>query len=498
MATKKVSRKKVIPKTKKASKAKESRELVVAVPVNPYQDIAKVKASQTFQAFQDSYGGAEDFLDAEGFERLLLKFGYSTTWVYIAVRRIADAVCQIPLYLIEPSADGARHERVNGYDFGLQSLINNPNPWQRWVDFSQMLMTSLELTGNAYIELVTPPGGARPTEMYVLNPSRMVIIPDKKNYIKAFVYTANGKRFYLDPEQVIHIKYPHPMNDFYGFAPLTAARVAVEVDKSASEWNQNFLLHGAWPVGTLETDADLEPDDKKRLERQIKRVLSMGKDSSGRLLLLTGGLKYNALAIKPKDTDWVNARQMSRDEILAIFGVPFAIAGLFSTEQTTARSAGVEQQIKQFYRTTIFPKVEIIVSAINRHLSPLFRQTAEFVADYRSVPALQEEVDQEKTRAEALKFLVDSGLSLNKGLLRLYPDITPEPWGNVSWKNQNLMPVKNANMPDIPKPASPGGAIPSGGKPPAIPAKPPTKAEQLQQLGAMVRIMERVRLLQKR
>jgi HK97 family phage portal protein len=461
--------------------------------INPYQSIQSVKVSQTFSSFQESYGGAEDFLDKEGFERLLLKFGYSTTWVYISVRRIADAVCQIPLYLVEPGKSGQRPTRVAGYDGGLQDLVNKPNPWQRWLEFCEALVISLELTGNAYIELVMPPGSTRPTEMYILNPSRITIIPDKKNYIKGYIYEANGARIPLRPDQVIHLKYNHPMNDFYGFAPLTAARLAVETDKAAGEWNQNFLLRGAWPVGALETEADLDEDDKKRLQRQIKQVMSLGKDSSGRLLLLTGGMKYNKLAVTSKDVDWADARRMSRDEILAIFGVPFAIAGLFSTEQTTARSAGVEQQIKQFYRTTIFPKVELILSSLNLHLAPLFRAKAAFVADYRSVPALQEEVDQEKTRAEALRTLVGSGLSLNKAMNRLYPDIEPEPWGDGAWMNQAMMYVDGPQIPpeilDVQRGSNGDQKDPPSPKPPVKLLPGPA----LQRLSAFHRIEERIR-----
>jgi len=111
-----------------------------------------------------------------------------------------------------------------------------------------------------------------------------------------------------------------------------------------------ILNHGSWPAGSIETENDLEDSEIKRLQRQIKTTMQVGKDQAGRVLLLTGGMKYNKLGLTPKDTEWMDGRRMSRDEILAIFGVPYAVAGLFSTEQTTARSAGVELQIKQFYR----------------------------------------------------------------------------------------------------------------------------------------------------
>ncbi len=424
---------------KKASK--EVTTKAISVPVNPAYSVPTAKASATFQLFRE-YWDTYDNLDPEAFDKMLNKFGNSTTWTYIAIKRISDAVSQIPFQLQKISTG----QIIKNYDKGIIGLFEAPNPYQRRVDFIEAITTSLELTGNAYIELVRGPRGV-PVEMYVLNPGRITIIPSKKDYVAGYAFSVNGRTILFAKDDIVHIKYHHPNNDYYGFSPLTAARIPIEVDRAANEWNHNFLLNGAWPVGALETENDVDELEIKRIHRQLKATVQRGKDQAGRLLVLTGGLKYNKLSITPKDADWMSARHLSRDEILAIFGVPFAVAGLFSSEQTTARSAGVEQQIKQFYRTTIFPKVEKIIGAFNRQIIPLFRDDVNIVPNYRSVPALQEEVDQELTRGMALRALVGAGLSLNKALARLYPDIEPEPWGDVAWMNQAMLPVSGPDAP---------------------------------------------------
>lgn len=444
---------------KKSTKASTSRAL--SVPINPYQMVPRAKASATFQMFRE-YWDTYDNLDPEPFDKMLNKFGTSTTWTYIAIKRISDAVSQIPFQL-QNTVTG---QIIKAYDKGIIGLFEMPNPYQRRVDFIEAIIISLELTGNAFIELVRDPKG-RPIEMYCLNPSRMTIIPSKTDYVAGYAFSVNGRSILFPRDGIVHIKYHHPNNDFYGFSPLTAARIPIEVDGSANEWNHNFLLNGAWPVGALETDNDVDELEIKRIHKQLKQTVQRGKDQAGRLLVLTGGLKYNKLSISPKDADWMSARQLSRDEILAIFGVPYAVAGLFSTEQTTARSAGVELQIKQFYRTTIFPKVEKIMGAFNRQVIPLLRPGVNLIPNYRSVPALQEEVDQELTRAMALRALVGAGLSLNKALGRLYPDVEPEAWGDVAWMNQAMLPVEgpdapippvNPNKPQIGDPNNPGSS----------------------------------------
>jgi len=419
---------------KKAVKEKSNTEIIIP---NPYSGMATVKESATFQLFRE-YWDSTNNTDPEGMDKLLNKFGNSTTWVYIAVKRISDAMAQIPWQVVRQV--GGRDQVVRTYDKGILQLLTKPNPYQTWFDFIEDMVTDLELTGNAFIELVSD-ARDRPFEMYALNPARITIVPDKKKYVAGYVYAVNGRKIGFDYDDIIHIKYNHPNNDYYGFSPLTAARIAIDLDMTSSEWNQRFLNHGSWPAGSIETENDLEDSEIKRLQRQIKTTMQVGKDQAGRVLLLTGGMKYNKLGLTPKDTEWMDGRRMSRDEILAIFGVPYAVAGLFSTEQTTARSAGVELQIKQFYRTTIFSKVEKIFGTFNRALIPRFREDVKLVPNYRSIPALQEEVDQEFTRAQALEKLVSAGLSLNKALQRLYPDVDPEPWGDIAWLSQSLVPI---------------------------------------------------------
>lgn len=434
-----------VPKKTRQRKAKEE-PTVVAVR-NPYElaPEKKVKQSATYSLFKEGwYNYTYENMGDETFEDLLKKFGDSSTWVYIAVKRIADAIGQIPVQLQTGGTD--RPQIFRGYDKGLQDLLNRPNPWQSWFDFAEAMVVSLELTGNAFIEIVKSKAG-RPIELYVLNPARMTILPSSKNYIDGYVYSVNGRYITFDAEEIMHIKYHHPSNDFYGLSPLTAAAVSIEVDKAALEWNQTFLLRGAYPAGALETENEIGDDELKRLQRQIRSTMQRGKDQAGRILVLAGGLKYHPLHITPKDADWLSSRRMSRDEILAIFGVPFAVAGLFSTEQTTARSAGVEQQIKQFYRTTIFSKMDKILGVFNRQLVPLFRENVRIVPNYRSVPALQEEVEQELTRAMALKTLVTAGVSLNKALGRLYPDIDKEVWGDVAWMPSSVVPIDSPSLP---------------------------------------------------
>ncbi len=464
------------PAAKSTPKVKPKEKLTVHV--NPYKETS-TKASATFTLFRDSFLSSQWDDTQEPYEKLLKKYGKSTTWVYIAVSRVATATAQIPVQVIYRDREGQPDAIVRGYDRGLRALLENPNPYQSWTEFTESASVSLNLTGNLFIELVDSDGDSRPEEMYVLNPGRMSIVGHPTEFIRGYIYSVNGKDIKFKREDIIHVKLPHPYNDYYGLAPTSSARMAIETDVNAQEWNRSFMMKGGWPGGAIQTKEAIDEQSAARLKKEIKANLSKGKDTAGKILLLTHGMEYNAIAIKPKDSDWLDARRMSRDEILAIWGVPYAVACLFSTEQTTARSAGVEQQIKQFYRGTVVSHQKRMLDALNRDLVPRFSLQYKLVPDLRSVPALADDIETELKRATAARTLITAGMSINQVMAYFYPTMQPVPWGDVALLNQATVAIAGPFNPVLQN--EDGSPIPGGisgpgdgtvGKPKPAPKKP--------------------------
>lgn len=418
---------------------------------NPYAAPAKKSSRATYNSVISSFSSylVGEPEDGESFDRLLLKYGRSVSWVYIAVNRIANAAAQIPYQLVKADRKGKPNAVVDGPANGLRRLLSNPNPYYSWFDFVNNIQTNLDLTGNAFIELAELDASMRPHELYCLNPAKAKVVPGPHGP-QGYVYDVNGTKIKYRAEEIIHIKYTHPANDWYGIGPLAASALSLELDRGAMDWNRNFLAKGAWPAGAIETENDIGDEAAARLKTEIKKIAQRGKEGVGQILLLTGGLKYHSIALSPKEVDWLDARRMSRDEILAIFGCPFAVAGLFSNEQTTARSAGVNQQVVNFYLFTIFPKIQLIYSALNRALVSRFPGGLELCPDYRNIPALKDDVQKELYRAQAFRTLTASGWSVNMGLAELYPHVSAVPWGDVMWVNQAMVPIAGAENPYVP------------------------------------------------
>ena len=129
-------------------------------------------------------------------------------------------------------------------------LMRRPNAAQGKAELLEALFGQLLLSGNAYVEAVQAEGGL-PVELHVLRSDRMSVVPGADGWPRAYDYTAGGKTHRFPAEAICHIKSFHPQDDHYGFSPMQAAAMAIDVHNSASRWSKSLLDNAARPSGAL-------------------------------------------------------------------------------------------------------------------------------------------------------------------------------------------------------------------------------------------------------
>jgi len=90
---------------------------------------------------------------------------------------------------------------------------------------------------------------------------------------------------------ILHVAAFHPLDDYYGFPPLEAAQVSLDVHNAANAWNKALLDNAARPSGALvykgENGANLSEEQFERLRDELQANFS-GSTNAGRPLLLGG------------------------------------------------------------------------------------------------------------------------------------------------------------------------------------------------------------------
>ena len=198
-----------------------------------------------------------------------------------SVKLIAEAAAALPLVLQDAAQRFEAHP--------LLDLVARPNGAQGRAELLEALYAQLLLTGNGYIEAVG--AGPVPVELHVLRSDRMSVVPGADGWPVAYEYAVGGRKHRFDvagdTAAICHIKNFHPQDDHYGFSPLQAAAMALDVHGAASRWSKALLDNAARPSGAIvyrgaEGQGKLSDDQYDRLVSEMESHHQGARNAAGR------------------------------------------------------------------------------------------------------------------------------------------------------------------------------------------------------------------------
>ncbi|WP_120632830.1 phage portal protein [Ruegeria sp. EL01] len=330
----------------------------------------------------------------------LTRTGFSGNPVgFRSVKLIAEAAAALPLVL---------QDQAQRYDVHpILSLMRRPNAAQGRAELMETLFGQLLLSGDAYVEAVQADEGL-PVELHVLRSDRMSVVPGADGWPKAYDYTAGGKTHRFAAEAICHIKSFHPQDDHYGFSPLQAAAMAIDVHNSASRWSKSLLDNAARPSGALvwkggDGHGVMAEDQFRRLSDEIEQNYR-GARNAGRPMVLEGGLDWKPMGFSPSDMEFQKTKEAAAREIALAFGVPPMLLGI----QGDATYSNYQEANRAFYRLTVLPLVTRVAAAVSEWLASFAGEELMLKPDLDQVPALAAERDAQWTRVSRAEFLTDA------------------------------------------------------------------------------------------
>jgi HK97 family phage portal protein len=329
----------------------------------------------------------------------LTRTGFSGNPVgFRSVKLIAEAAAALPLVL----QDQAQRFDVHP----ILSLMRRPNAAQGRAELMEALFGQLLLSGNAYVEAVQADEGL-PVELHVLRSDRMSVVPGADGWPKAYDYAVGGKKHRFEAENICHIKSFHPQDDHYGFSPMQAAAMAIDVHNSASRWSKSLLDNAARPSGALVWKGDghgvMAEDQFRRLSDEIEQNYR-GARNAGRPMVLEGGLDWKPMGFSPSDMEFQKTKEAAAREIALAFGVPPMLLGI----QGDATYSNYQEANRAFYRLTVLPLVTRVAAAVSEWLVGFTGEDLMLKPDLDQVPALSAERDAQWARVNGADFLSDA------------------------------------------------------------------------------------------
>ena len=286
---------------------------------------APVEAKPEIPDIQDNVrdsGQTFMFGRADSGERVDEKSSLQIATVYACVRLLAETVASLPLHLYRYQGEDGKEKAM---DHPLYKILYR-QVYSEMTSFSfrECMMTHLLLWGNAYAQIVRD-GKNEILGLYPMIPQNVEIDRDESGQIY-YIYHAyeddkageTGKDYYFKREEVLHIP-GLGFNGLVGFSPIGMMKNALGSAIAVEKYGSAFFRNGAQPSGVLEHPSVLKNPEKVR---DAWESVYGGASNAHRVAILEEGMKYQAISLPPEDSQFLETRKFSVEEICRIFRVP--------------------------------------------------------------------------------------------------------------------------------------------------------------------------------
>jgi HK97 family phage portal protein len=280
------------------------------------------------------------------------------TWVFRCIDVISSNQARLPM--IFRKDNNPFGEIVADHNM-LKIFNNTANIGENAFAFRYRLSSQLLMSSRgAFVEIVRGRGG-NPVALHLLPPQNTSPIPDDTKFVKGFeVKISDQVKRTIKPENVIWIRRPHPLDPYLSMTPMEAAGVAIELENLAKIYNRNFLINDGRPGGLLVLRSEIADEDKEELRSRFRG--NIGRVGSVGVISSDDGADFVDTAASPRDAAYIQMRTVTKEEILAAFGVPESIIG--NSSNRTFSNAMEEGKV--FWMETMSPHLDLIARSFDK------------------------------------------------------------------------------------------------------------------------------------
>jgi len=244
-------------------------------------------------------------------------------------------------------------------------LMKKVNPFIGQFTLFEQTELFLELTGNAYWYIVKNGLGV-PQEIWILPSPNMRVVADPQEFIRGYIYLIGMDKEPYEPGEIVHFKFPSPVNAFYGMSPLMAVANAYNINENMNKFENALFTNMGRLDGVLETENDVDDAEFERINKEWQTKFG-GVKKAGQTVLLDKGIHYKPLNLAPRELSFLQGRKVTREEIAGAYGVPLS---KLTTEDVNRSNA--ESGDYQYRADTIAPRCRRIDSTLNDFLMPMY------------------------------------------------------------------------------------------------------------------------------
>jgi HK97 family phage portal protein len=281
------------------------------------------------------------------------------------VKLVSETVASLPVSVYKTTQNGREIDENHDLTVLFSGKVNR---YQTKVEFFETVMLNLLIYGNAYCQIQK--FGDKIVGLLPLMSSQMEVQLMRDGSLVYEYYHDTGVQVYSE-QSIWHLKLFG--NGIVGLSPLAHQRNTLGIAIAAEGAVTNIYRNGAKPSGVLTLDKWLTPEQRDQVRQKF---YSLSGGTQDRLMVLEGGMNFNAISLSPQDIELLASRQFQISEICRWYGVPSVMIN--DTSSTTVWGSGIAQIVEGFYKVTLRPILEKIEASMQVHLNRTRNREIEF------------------------------------------------------------------------------------------------------------------------
>lgn len=319
--------------------------------VRPSQSMLGMTLPAYVQVGEDQYRTYEHIWKKQPAVRTVIEF-------------LGRNIAQLGLDVFERTSDT---DRKKVRDHPLSKLLNNPWPGSKWTKYRLINWTVQEY--SIYNSAFWVKGRAPDGTNGVLPMPRRYIEPIGDNLFFPDYYRITGTRATRDvaPDEVVQFYGYNPDDPRDGWSPIETLRQLLAEEYAATLYREQMWKNGARISGYI-TRPEKAPrwSDVARNRFKTDWGAYSTAQQAGGTPILEDGMAWHEGGMTPKDAQYIEARELTREEVAAAYHVDPSMLGL--SKNLTQSSLG--EQRKMLYADALGPLLEMIQQDIELQLLP--------------------------------------------------------------------------------------------------------------------------------
>lgn len=249
--------------------------------------------------------------------------------VYAAIKVKATAAVD-PRLLVQRKS-GTDWKEDDGHP--LRRLIMHPNPEMDEAMFLAAALTSRDIAGVFYAEIVRAAGSKLPVALHPLDPAKVFPVPGERNTTAAYEFRDGSNKVRIDAKDMIVWRAYDPMSRWQGLSPLAVCLGSVDADSAQTDFVRSFFNNAGVPSGLLtikgRTVNNTEAEQIKARWRQ-----RFGRDGGAQhdIAVMDENAEYQKIGAGLDELQSEILREFTETRVCMVFGTPpliiYAFAGL--------------------------------------------------------------------------------------------------------------------------------------------------------------------------